>query len=244
LKRKLESLEPQADSLLAGEVGLVVSGAEEFPYEWVVGLDEVGMGCLAGPVVAACFAYRVGACAAPAADAEVVIGDSKALSERQRIRCQEWIESAPASLRCVHSASPAEIDEINILRAAQLAMERAFLDVWARLEPALSPGGRFLLYIDGNKVPAFVKDAARPWAGRLRGACVVKGDARSFAVACASILAKQHRDDWMRRLDAEFPGYGWASNVGYPAPAHKRAIAERGLTPWHRRSFRSGAEPV
>lgn len=222
------SLCPKADLLVFEEVGLRAS--------WVIGLDEVGMGCLAGPVVAACFAYRAGADHQPA-EQKVRITDSKKLSEEQRVRAHGWLETLDDTFRAVHSASPAEIDAINILRASQLAMERAFADVWTRLEPLLGEAPAALL-IDGNKVPAFVRDASRPWAGRLRGACLIKGDGRSYAIAAASILAKQRRDTWMRDLDAEFPGYGWSTNVGYPTPPHKAAIVERGFTPWHRRSFR------
>jgi len=246
MARRIASLTPEADFLLAKEAGLVVSGETLAPtFDWIVGLDEVGMGCLAGPVVAAGFALPGSHPQSP--PKELRVHDSKKLSSEHRGAAAAWIAAHPTGLHSIQSASPEEIDEINILRASQLAMERAFHDLWTRIASQLGSQSRVLLFIDGNKVPAFVCDPSRPWAQRLRGLCLVKGDSRSFVIACASILAKEQRDAWMLRLHDMFPVYGWNSNVGYPTPAHKLAIRSHGFTPWHRRSFRvsiDGADPL
>ncbi len=176
------------------------------------GLDEVGRGCLAGPVVAA-------AVILPADYTHTVLTDSKQLSARQRERLRIDIER-DAIAWAVAEASVAEIDQVNILKASFLAMHRA-VDALA-VRPAH-------LLVDGNR---FVPYPLLPHT------CIIKGDTKFLSIAAASILAKTYRDDLMSRLGAEFPAYGWAQNAGYPTGQHRAALQTFGPTDWHRRSFR------
>ena len=176
----------------------------------VIGVDEVGRGPLAGPVTAA----------AVILDPERIpdgLNDSKKLTAARRAALSEALfEVAKVS---VAHASVAEIDEINILRASHLAMERAIAGLGA---------GDFVL-IDGNMVPRGLT---------LPAQTVIKGDARSLSIAAASIVAKEARDKIMVDLAQQFPGYDWGKNMGYPTARHKAAILEIGVTPHHRRSFK------
>ena len=179
----------------------------------IAGVDEAGRGPLAGPVVAAAVLwsddYRVEG-----------LTDSKKLSHRQRESLRLELESLLlAGHWAVGSASPAEIDEVNILQATYLAMHRAI----AQLQPAPT-----LLLVDGNRFKAYPGIEHR---------CEVKGDARFQAISAASIFAKTERDRLMTALHAEFPHYGWDRNMGYPSPGHRAAIEAHGPSPWHRRSF-------
>ena len=179
----------------------------------IAGVDEAGRGPLAGPVVAAAVLwsddYRVEG-----------LTDSKKLSHRQRESLRIELEALlPAGHWAVGSASPAEIDEVNILQATYLAMHRAI----EQLTPAPS-----LLLIDGNRFKAYPGIEHR---------CEVKGDARFQAISAASIFAKTERDRLMTALHAEFPHYGWDRNMGYPSQAHRAALEAHGPSPWHRRSF-------
>jgi ribonuclease HII len=179
----------------------------------IAGVDEAGRGPLAGPVVAAAVLwsddYRVEG-----------LTDSKKLSHRQRESLRLELESLlPAGHWAVGSASPAEIDEVNILQATYLAMHRAI----AQLQPAPT-----LLLVDGNRFKVYPGIEHR---------CEVKGDARFQAISAASIFAKTERDRLMTALHAEFPHYGWDRNMGYPSPGHRAAIEAHGPSPWHRRSF-------
>lgn len=178
--------------------------------EELAGVDEVGRGPLAGDVVAAAVILD---------PHKPVVGlrDSKKLTHARRCALAAAIKTQ-AIAWCVARASVAEIDEINILQASLLAMRRAVdgLDV----PPA------FVL-VDGNRLPQW-SYAAQP---------VVKGDDRVPAIAAASILAKVQRDEEMVALDADYPGYGFASHKGYPTRAHLEALQTLGVTPHHRRSF-------
>ena len=179
----------------------------------IAGVDEAGRGPLAGPVVAAAVLwsddYRV-----------VGLTDSKKLSHRQRESLRLKLESLlPAGHWAVGSASPAEIDEVNILQATYLAMHRAI----AQLQPAPT-----LLLVDGNRFKVYPGIEHR---------CEVKGDARFQSISAASIFAKTERDRLMTALHEEFPHYGWDRNMGYPSPGHRAAIEAHGPSPWHRRSF-------
>ncbi|MBR1608954.1 MAG: ribonuclease HII, partial [Kiritimatiellae bacterium] len=183
------------------------------------GVDEAGRGPLAGPVVAG--AVCIPPDAAKALRGGVLLGltDSKRLSERRREELFDALVSAPGVEWAAGSATPAEIDRLDILRATHLAMRRAL--------EAL-PGG----------VPDFAIVDGLPVRGLPCGHCaVVKGDSKSFLVAAASVVAKVTRDRAMRSLDAEFPGYGFAANKGYPTPDHLAALSRLGATPVHRRSF-------
>ena len=178
------------------------------------GVDEAGRGCLAGPVTAA--AVIPGPGGVQWLDAG--LDDSKALTAATRDRLRTLIEEQ-ALAWSVGWASVQEIEEHNILQATYMAMHRAI--------DGLSVRPEFLL-IDGNRFrPHDVPHSTE-----------IKGDGRFLAIAAASILAKTHRDERMKALDAAHPGYDWATNKGYPTKAHRAAIIERGGTPHHRRTFR------
>ena len=174
-------------------------------------MDEAGRGPLAGPVVAAAAVLRPDS-------VPIGLNDSKKLTAQARDRLFDEIgEVADVS---VGLASVEEIDELNILHAAHLAMERAVAGL------AVPPCHAL---IDGNLVP---KSLACP------ATALVKGDARSLSIAAASIIAKVTRDRIMVDLAQQFPGYGWEKNAGYPTKAHKEALKALGVTPHHRRSFK------
>lgn len=175
------------------------------------GCDEVGRGCLAGPVCAA-------AVILPYDYTNADINDSKQLTEKKREALRRQIEQDAVAF-CVAEVSEKEIDRINILNASVQCMN----DAVGRL--SVKPD---LLLIDGNR---FTDRWKIPYH------CVVKGDATFLSIAAASILAKTYRDELMCRLDAEFPAYDWRHNKGYPSPKHIEAVRQYGLTPYHRRSF-------
>lgn len=180
-------------------------------YTLEAGIDEAGRGCLAGPVVAA-------AVILPIDYSHQLLNDSKQLSKKQREQLREVILQ-DAVCWAVGEASPAEIDEINILNATYLAMHRAI--------EGLQHHPEYLL-IDGNR---FKTDLSTPYS------CIVKGDGKYLAIAAASVLAKTHRDDYMCSLAGESEKYGWAHNAGYPTRQHREAIAQYGASPYHRQSF-------
>ena len=182
------------------------------------GCDEAGRGCLAGPVTAA-------AVILPPDFTSDMINDSKQLTERQREQLRPIIEREAVAW-AVAMVSPEEIDRINILRASITAMHRALDQLAVRPEAILVDGNRFYPY---QKIPHTT---------------IIKGDGKMLSIAAASILAKTHRDELMRRLDAEFPQYGWARNKGYPTPDHRAAIAAHGVTPYHRKSFQLLPQPT
>ena len=175
------------------------------------GCDEAGRGCLAGPVTAA-------AVILPADFADELINDSKQLSEHRRELLRPVIEREALAWAVAH-VSPQEIDRINILNASILAMHRAIDQLQVRPEALLIDGNRFKPYHD------------------IPHTTIVKGDGRILSIAAASILAKTHRDELMRRLAQDYPGYGWEGNKGYPTREHRDAIARLGVTPHHRRTF-------
>lgn len=175
------------------------------------GCDEVGRGCLAGPVCAAAVVF-------PYDYQNVEINDSKQLSAAKRDALRTLIER-DAIAYCVAEVSEKEIDKINILNASIQCMNDAV--------GGLSVTPEFLL-IDGNK---FTDRWHIPYQ------CVVKGDATYLSIAAASILAKTYRDELMVRLDKEYPMYDWKNNKGYPSPKHIAAVLKYGYTPYHRRSF-------
>lgn len=176
------------------------------------GCDEAGRGCLAGPVVAAAVILP------PGFDLPG-LNDSKKTSEQQRNTLRRQIEQTAVSWG-VAMVDNHTIDRLNILRASVLAMHRALDKLQQRPEWLLIDGNRFFRY---HAIPHL---------------CVVKGDSKYASIAAASILAKTHRDEYMLCLHKEFPAYQWQQNKGYPTKTHRRAIAESGISPYHRRSFK------
>ena len=175
------------------------------------GCDEAGRGCLAGPVFAA-------AVILPDDFENQLLNDSKQLTERQREMLRPIIEREAVAW-AVAQVSPHEIDEINILNASILAMHRAIDALAVRPEHLIIDGNRFKPYRD------------------IPHQTIVKGDGKYLSIAAASVLAKTHRDEYMRHLDTQFPHYGWRDNKGYPTAAHRAAIAQYGTTPHHRLTF-------
>lgn len=183
-----------------------------YPGILEAGCDEAGRGCLCGPV----------ACAAVILPDDFVceeLNDSKQLSEKQREKLRPVIERNALAWAVV-MVDAREIDEINILNASITGMHRA-LDL-LKIRPQH-------ILVDGNRF--------KPYSG-IPHTTVVKGDAKYMSIAAASILAKTHRDELMLSLAREYPGYGWEDNKGYPTKAHRNAVAELGITPYHRKTFR------
>ena len=178
------------------------------------GCDEAGRGPLAGPVYAA-------AAILPKDFHHPLLNDSKKLSRRERDLLRPVIEAEAVSW-AVEAVSPAEIDSLNILWASVTGMQRAVL--------RLDPKPQFLL-IDGNRFRPFDSYTRKDYQ------MVVHGDATYASIAAASVLAKTWRDEFMEKIAAEYPEYGWERNMGYPTQEHIDAIRKYGLTPWHRLSF-------
>jgi ribonuclease HII len=177
----------------------------------VAGVDEVGRGPLAGPVMAAAVILD------PQAIPEGLNDSKKLTAKRRELLYEQIMEVADVAFG---EASVEEIDEINILQASHLAMKRAVQNLANRPD---------YLLIDGKMIPKGLN---------LRAEGVVKGDAKSVSISAASIVAKIRRDRFMRALSQQFPGYGWERNQGYPTKEHREALITLGITPHHRRSFR------
>ncbi len=179
----------------------------------ICGIDEVGRGPLAGPVVAAAVVID-----RQKADSEILdqINDSKKLSAKKRDYLFHKIyEFSDVSIA---ECSPTEIDDINILQASLRAMERAYEGLLIMPKLAL---------VDGNKAPQLPCETET----------VIKGDSVSISIAAASIVAKQYRDELMQKMANDFPHYGWDHNAGYPTKEHINAIEQHGITVHHRKSF-------
>lgn len=219
-----------------------------------IGCDEAGRGCLSGPVYA-------GAVLLPPSFQNELLNDSKKLSEKHRYELRPIIEREALAWG-VGSCTPEEIDQINILNASILSMHRAVDQLLKRLnllkdafdyavsedivvdksnldkkDQLIANGWNrdyldraIALLIDGNRFKPYHKDI--PYT------TVIKGDGKLMPIAAASILAKTYRDDYMKRLDTQYPQYGWKKNAGYPTKQHRQAIRDFGITPYHRKSFR------
>jgi ribonuclease HII len=187
----------------------------------VYGLDEVGRGPIAGPVIAACVFIPA---SARGHAIWHIVDDSKRLSASRR----EQVNSLIRDL-CIYGlgiASVQEIDTMNILRASLLAMQRAYENMIHSIPAAIDTSQQLAL-VDGNRAPTL------PCTTRT----VIKGDQKSFSIAAASIVAKVERDELMTRLAHDYPMYDWSKNAGYPSPAHKSALLKYGPCPHHRTSF-------
>lgn len=175
------------------------------------GCDEAGRGCLAGAVFAA-------AVILPKGFISEKLNDSKKLTEKERYALRPLIEEQ-ALAWAIGIVDQKEIDEINILNASFLAMQRAVANLKTRPQHLLIDGNRFRKYED------------------IPHTCVVKGDGKLLPIAAASVLAKTYRDDYMLNLHREYPLYDWDHNKGYPTKKHREAIDKHGVTPYHRLTF-------
>ena len=175
------------------------------------GCDEAGRGCLAGSVFAA-------AVILPPDFHHPLLNDSKQMTERRRDMLRELIEREAVAW-AVTEVTAERIDEINILNASIEAMNISVERLAVRPQ---------FLAVDGNRFRTALDIPYR---------CIVKGDGRYADIAAASVLAKTHRDEYMMRLDKEYPCYGWAKNKGYPTREHRLAIRRHGLSPYHRLTF-------
>ncbi len=179
-------------------------------HDTIIGVDEVGRGPLAGPVTAA-------AVILDPANIPEGLDDSKKLSAKRRDVLSAQIH-ASARVSIAH-VDVQQIDQMNILQAAHLAMVQAVAGL----------GATGFVLVDGNLLPKGLD---------LPAQAVIKGDSKSLSIAAASIVAKAARDAIMADLADQFPGYGWEKNAGYPSAAHKAALLRLGVTPHHRRSFK------
>lgn len=199
----------------------------------VIGMDEVGRGCTAGPVGVGAVWFSLDELLAEPAGIPEGLNDSKQITPARRPgvaqSVRDWQDHAQVSY-----ASAAEIDEIGLTAALALAGRRALAEL-PEADVVLLDGKHNWLSYEPSLVDAHLfadADAAVPEVRTF-----IKGDGRIVTIAAASVIAKVDRDALMVELDAQFPEYGWAGNKGYPSPAHKRAVAEFGPTEWHRRSF-------
>ena len=205
------------DRVISGPDSRLETDLQDAGFKLVAGVDEAGRGALAGPVFAAAVVLDMN-------NVPDGLNDSKKLTARTRERLDRSIrESAGVS---VAVASREEVDRLNVLHAAMLAMRRA-------VEGLRIPPDHLL--IDGNRSPDGLRCPVR---------CVVSGDAKSISIAAASIVAKVARDRHMQELDGLHPEYGWSRNCGYGTRRHLDALGRLGPTPWHRRSFRPVQEAL
>ena len=184
----------------------------------IVGVDEVGRGPLAGPVTAAAVFFDRQKITS---DLLTKIDDSKKIAQKKRATISKQIESI--AIIGIGWASSGEIDQLNILEATMLAMQRAIFSLQKQI--ILDP--EYIL-IDGNKVPRL----------DFPSKAIVRGDEKSLSIAAASIVAKSKRDAFMTSLSKLYPGYGWEKNAGYGTREHLAAIEREGITVHHRRSFK------
>ncbi|OAN62512.1 ribonuclease HII [Balneola sp. EhC07] len=184
-------------------------------FKRIMGLDEVGRGCLCGPVVAAGVIFEEGI----KIDG---IKDSKAINEKNRLLLEEEIKEK-ALFYTIQEGSIKEIFDLNILWASINTMQKC------AEEKGADPD---YLLVDGNKYTTSL----------IPHTCIIKGDDKSISIGAASILAKNYRDRYMKRLDKKFPEFNWKSNVGYPTPHHKKALKQFGYTPHHRLGFNLGTD--
>ncbi len=182
------------------------------------GCDEAGRGCLAGPVFAA-------AVILPPGFENELLDDSKKLTDKQRYSLRPVIEQEALAF-AVGIVDNQEIDQINILNASFLAMHRAVEQL------ALTPEH---LLVDGNRFKAYPG---------IPHTCIVKGDGKYLPIAAASVLAKTYRDDFMDNIHWEYPQYDWLKNKGYPTLYHRLAVREKGISPYHRKSFANLADQL
>ena len=191
-----------------------------FSRHHCIGVDEVGRGCLAGPVVACALLIHKPELF-PEKDAHF-LRDSKTLSAKQRQRLYRLLQ--PCAIFAARSCSVEEIDQYNILQATMIAMQRAVERLCIKIPSYCDP----IAIIDGNRAPNL----------DIPHFCAVQGDQHCVSIAAASIIAKTLRDRLMAQYDVRYPFYGWKTNAGYGTKTHMEGIKKHGVTPLHRQSFR------
>ena len=196
------------------------------------GTDEAGRGCLAGPVTAA-------AVILPASFQNVILNDSKQLSEKSREKLRPIIEQESISFAVTH-LEPLIIDEINILNASIKAMQESILKLEPRPKSIIVDGNSPLIPINGikNRGGKIFTNAEIDILNNIPNTSIIKGDSKFMSIAAASVLAKTYRDEYMNKIHEEFPMYNWKKNKGYPTKEHREAIRKYGVTKYHRMSFR------
>ena len=182
------------------------------PDKLEAGTDEAGRGCLAGPVFAA-------AVILPRDFSHPFLRDSKQLNSIQKDELFAFIKQTAISYS-IQKVSPKKIDQINILNASIMAMHKSIA--------ALDTKPEFIL-VDGNRFKPYKK---------IPFECIIKGDDKYYSIAAASVLAKVSRDNYMTKMAKRYPTYSWETNMGYPTKAHREGIAQHGVTPLHRKSFK------
>jgi ribonuclease HII len=195
------------------------------------GTDEAGRGCLAGPVTAA-------AVILPFHFENVILNDSKQLSEKTREKLRAVIEQEAISFAITH-LEPLVIDEINILNASIKAMQESVLKLHPRPEYIIVDGNAPFIHKKGikNRGGKIFTDTELQILNSIPNTSIVKGDSKFMSIAAASVLAKTYRDDYMNRIHQEFPMYNWKQNKGYPTKEHREAIRKYGITKYHRITF-------
>ena len=202
------------------------------------GTDEAGRGCLAGPVTAA-------AVILPEDFENIILNDSKQLSEKTREKLRPIIEQQAISFAVTH-LHPNEIDEINILNASMKAMQESILKLNQTPEFIIVDGNRSLNAKLGMAT-TFGKQFSKTEIELLQSIpnqSIIKGDSKYMSIAAASVLAKTYRDDYMDTIHEEFPMYNWKKNKGYPTKEHREAIRKYGVTKYHRITFRLLPDPI
>ena len=181
-------------------------------YKIECGTDEAGRGCLAGPVTAATVILKK-------TFLNNDINDSKKISKKNRYKLKEIIEHEALEFSFAH-IYPKKIDEINILNASILAMQKSIGKLVTKID---------FIIVDGNKFKSYKN---------IPHQTIIKGDEKFLSIAAASIIAKTERDNYMNKIHNEYPQYGWDKNKGYPTKFHKEAILKYGITKYHRKSFK------
>tara|TARA_B110000003_G_scaffold30890_1_gene28847 strand:+ start:751 stop:1350 length:600 start_codon:yes stop_codon:yes gene_type:complete len=181
-------------------------------YKIECGTDEAGRGCLAGPVTAAAVILKKNFL-------NNDIADSKKISNKNRYKLKDIIEKEALEFSFSH-IYPKKIDEINILHASILAMQKSIDKLLTKIDFIIVDGNRFKSYKD------------------IPHQTIIKGDEKFLSIASASIIAKTERDNYMKKIHNEYPQYGWDKNKGYPTKFHKEAILKYGITKYHRKSFK------
>lgn len=206
---------------------------------WVVGVDEVGAGCLAGPLFCAAVGFRVeeNLKISYKVPENCYVHDSKKLNSKERASLSDFVQKEKSLLKSLILVSVETIDTVNIYQARLAALADALLGVMEQIETLCSQPEKILFAIDGDRVPVKLESMLNKDPQRLMARAFVKGDSRLSSIAMAASYAKYSRDTFMAELSKEYPVYRWEKNAGYATPEHKSLMRVHGMSPHHRRSF-------